>query len=38
MYRNMRDIDVYTEFELLKSKVPIDSLGTEGFSPLMEGR
>ncbi len=34
MYRNMRDIDVCTEFELLKFKVPIIFLGTEGFSPL----
>jgi hypothetical protein len=28
---------MYTEFEMLKVKVPIIFLGTVGFSPLREG-
>src|SRR5436309_765006 len=33
LYRNIVNIDVYTEFELLEVKVPIIFLGTAGFSP-----
>jgi hypothetical protein len=33
LYENMRDIDVCTEFKMLKVKVPIIFLGTVGFSP-----
>ncbi len=38
LYENIGDIDVCTEFEMLKVKVPIIFLGTAGFSPLREGR
>ena len=38
LYRNIVNIDVYTEFELLEVKVPIVFLGTAGFSPRREGR
>lgn len=38
LYKNIGDIDVCTEFEMLKVKVPITFLGTVGFSPLREGR
>ena len=34
LYKNMGDIDVCTEFEMLKVKVPISFLGMVGFSPL----
>jgi len=37
LYRNIVNIDVYTEFELLEVKVPIIFLGMAGFSPLREG-
>jgi len=37
LYRNIVNIDVYTEFELLEVKVPIIFLGTAGFSPPREG-
>lgn len=33
LYNNVRDINVCTDFEMLKVKVPIIFLGTEGFSP-----
>jgi hypothetical protein len=36
--KNMGDIDVCTEFEMLKVKVPITFLGTGGFSLLRGGR
>jgi hypothetical protein len=36
LYKNMGDIDVRTEFEMLKVKVSIIFLGTAGFSPLRE--
>jgi hypothetical protein len=38
LYRNIVNIDVYTEFELLEVKVPIIFLGMVGFSPPREGR
>jgi hypothetical protein len=38
LHKNMGDIDVYTEFEMLKVKVPIIFLGTVGFSLPREGR
>ena len=38
LYKNIRDIDVCTEFEMLKVKVPIIFLGTVGFSPRRDGR
>jgi hypothetical protein len=34
----MGNIDVYTESELLEVKVPLDFLGTVGFSLRREGR
>jgi len=34
----MGDIDVCTEFKMLKVKVPINFLGTVGFSQRREGR
>jgi hypothetical protein len=36
--KNIGDVDVYTQFEMLKVKVPIIFLGTVGFSLLREGR
>jgi hypothetical protein len=38
LYKTIGNIDVCIEFELLKVKVPIDFLGTVGFSPPREGR
>jgi len=38
LYKEVRDIDVYIEFEMLKVKVPIKFLGTVGFLPRREGR
>ena len=38
LYRNIVNIDVYTEFELLEVKVPIIFLSMAGFSPPREGR
>jgi hypothetical protein len=38
LYKNIRDVDVCTEFEMLKVKVPINFLGTVGFSLRREGR
>lgn len=37
-YRTIVTINVYAEFKLLEVKVPLDFLGTEGFSPRQEGR
>jgi hypothetical protein len=34
----MRDIDIYTEFDMFEVKVPIIFLGTVGFSLRREGR
>jgi len=36
--RNIGDIDVCTEFKMLKVKVPINFLGTVDFSQRREGR
>jgi hypothetical protein len=38
LYKNMGDIDVCEDFEILKVKVPIIFLGTVGFSLRREGR
>jgi len=38
LYKNIGDVEVCTEFEVLKVKVPNIFLGTVGFSPLREGR
>ena len=38
LYNNVEDIDVCTEFKMLKVKVPVIFLGTEGFSPRRDGR
>jgi hypothetical protein len=38
LFKNMGDVDVYTEFEMLKVKVPIIFHGTVGFSLPREGR
>jgi len=38
LYKNIRDVDVCTEFEMRKVKVPIIFLGTVGFSLLRDGR
>ena len=38
LYEYIGDIDVCTEFEMLKVRVPMIFLGTVGFSPLREGR
>jgi hypothetical protein len=37
LHKNIGDVDVYTQFEMLKVKVPIIFLGTVGFSPPREG-
>ena len=36
LYRNIVNINIYTEFELLEVKVPIIFLGIVGFSLLRE--
>jgi hypothetical protein len=36
--KNIEDVDMCIEFEILKVKVPIIFLGTVGFSPPREGR
>jgi hypothetical protein len=36
--KNIGDIDACTDFEMLKVKVPINFLGTAGFSLRREGR
>jgi hypothetical protein len=38
LYKNIGDVDVCTEFEMLKVEVPIIFLGTVGFSLLRDGR
>ena len=38
LYKNIVDIDVCIEFEMLKVKVPIIFLGTVGFSLPRDGR
>lgn len=38
LHRKRTDIDVYTEFEMLKVRVPIIFLGTVGFSPRRDRR
>jgi hypothetical protein len=38
LYKEIRDIDMCIDFEMLKVKVPIRFLGTMGFSPHREGR
>jgi hypothetical protein len=38
LYKNIGDIDVCIEFEMLKVKVPIIFLGTVGFSLLRDRR
>jgi hypothetical protein len=38
LYKDIRDIDVCKELEMLKVKVPINFLGTMGFSARREGR
>lgn len=38
LYKNIGDIDIYTEFEMLEFEVPIIFLGTVSFLPLREGR
>jgi hypothetical protein len=37
LYRTIGNINVYTESELLEVKVPLDFLGTVGFSLRREG-
>jgi len=38
VYKEIRDIDLYIFFEVLKVKVPFRFLGTVGFSARREGR
>jgi hypothetical protein len=38
LYKNIGDIYVYIDFEMLKVKVPIIFFGTEGFSARRDGR
>jgi hypothetical protein len=38
LYKNIGDVDVCTEFEVIKVKVPIIFLGTVGFSLPRDGR
>jgi hypothetical protein len=38
VYKEIRDIDLCIDFEVLKVKVPFRFLGTVGFSPRREGR
>ena len=38
LYKNMGDVGVRTDFEMLKVKVPIIFLGTVGFSLRRDGR
>jgi hypothetical protein len=38
LYKSIGDVNVCTEFEMLKVKVPINFLGTVGFSLRREGR
>jgi len=38
LYKNIGDVNVCTEFKLLKVKVPMIFLGTVGFSPRRDGR
>ena len=37
LYKTIRDVDMCTEFEMLKVQVPIIFLGIVGFSLLREG-
>jgi hypothetical protein len=37
VYREIRDIDLCIDFEVLKVKVPLKFLGTMGFSARREG-
>jgi hypothetical protein len=37
LYKSIGDVNVCTEFEMLKVKVPINFLGTVGFSLRREG-
>ncbi len=37
LYKYIGDINIYTEFKILKVRVPIIFLNTVGFSPLREG-
>jgi hypothetical protein len=38
IYKIIGDIDMYTEFEMLEVKVPLDFFGTQGFSARRDGR
>jgi hypothetical protein len=38
LYKNIRDIYMYTDFEMLKVKVPNNFFGMEGFSACSDRR